>query len=249
MNLLELKEIYKVYGEGIIALKNINLSIEKGDFLTIMGPSGSGKSTLLKIASTVLEPSAGKVKINGSDIKFKKDEELILNRRRNLGFVFQDFKLLEELNVEDNIILPLVLERKKRKFIKEKLLRYSELLGIEKILKKNIINLSGGEKQQVAIARALINDPMMIFVDEGTGKLDFNTSQNIMKLFQKINKELKTTIFMVTHDPYVASFSERVVFLRDGEIYNEIYSGDSKKDFYKSILDVVSFLGGKTYEI
>lgn len=249
MSLIGLRNIYKVYDQGQLALKNINLTVDNGDFISIMGPSGSGKTTLLKIASTMINPSAGEIIIGDKKVKTYSEDKMRLFRREKFGFVFQDFKLLEEFNVRENIILPLVLNKISLKEIEKKLLGISSLLKIDKLLEKNTRELSGGEKQKVAIARALIHEPIAIFADEPTGRLEFNSSKNIMELLKKINKELNTTIFMVTHDAYVASYSERVLFLRDGEIYNQIDSGEVRGSFYKEILDVISFLGGKFYDL
>ena len=249
MNLLETKGIYKIYSKGEIALNNINFRLEDKEFVAVMGPSGSGKSTLLNICCGMIKPSVGSVILNEKeDIVKYNDEKLNIYRRANLGCIFQDFRLLDYLNIEDNIILPLTLEKVSIKEINKKLKWLVEYLRIENLLKKKIFEVSGGEKQRVAIARALIINPKILFADEPTGSLDFKSSQDVMKLFSNINKKNGTTIFMVTHDPYVASFADRVLFLRDGVIYNEVYRGDNKGLFYKEILDVLSFLGGRDYE-
>ncbi|MCY6371709.1 ABC transporter ATP-binding protein [Clostridium ganghwense] len=252
MSVLELKEIYKIFGSGHghIALKNINLVLDKGEFAAVMGPSGSGKTTLMNVTSTVMKASSGKVIIDGLDMEHLNEEELAVIRREKVGFVFQDFRLIDNLNVRENIILPLVLKGLKANEIDNKLNRIKDILNLEDIVnKKSIYELSGGQKQKIAIARAIIHEPLMLFADEPTGKLDSDSANNIMNLFQAINKNFHMSIIMVTHNPLSASFCDRVLFLRDGEIYNEIYKGEEKNNFHKRILDVVAFLGGKTYDL
>lgn len=248
MNALELKEIYKIYGEGHghIALKNINLVMNDGEFLCVMGPSGSGKTTLVNIASTNDKASSGKVILNGLDIKGLSKDELAVLRREKIGFVFQNFRLIDYLNVKENIIFPLILKGLKYSEIDNRLNRIIKVLQLEDIINRGVYELSGGQKQKVAVARAIIHEPVILFADEPTGNLDSISTEKIMNLFYKINKELGTSIIMVTHDSVSASYSDRVMFLRDGEIYNEIYKDEDKVDFHKRILDVVAFLGGKT---
>lgn len=248
MNALELKEIYKIYGEvhGYIALKNINLVVNDGEFICVMGPSGSGKTTLINVASTNDKASSGKVILNGLDIKGLSKDELAVLRREKIGFVFQNFRLIEHLNVKENIIFPLILKALKYSEIDSRLNRIIKVLQLEDIINRGVYELSGGQKQKVAVARAIIHEPVILFADEPTGNLDSISTEKIMNLFYKINKELGTSIIMVTHDSVSASYSDRVMFLRDGEIYNEIYKDEDKVDFHKRILDVVAFLGGKT---
>lgn len=242
--------IYKIYKKGEIALNNINFKLDDKEFVAIMGPSGSGKSTLLNICCGMLRPSVGSVIFNEYEyVTTYNDEQLNIFRRENLGCVFQDFKLIDYLNIEDNIILPLTLKNMKLKDINRRLKTLENTLQIKDILKKEIFEVSGGQKQKTAIARALIIEPKILFADEPTGSLDFKSGKEVMKLFNDINKKNGTTILMVTHDPYIASFADRVLFLSDGSIYNEIYKGNSKEEFYKEILDVLSFLGGRNYEI
>ncbi len=252
MSALELKEIYKIFGNecGCIALENINLFVEKGEFISIMGPSGSGKTTLINIASTVIKKSSGKVIIDGLNIEKLNNEELAMMRREKIGFVFQDFRLIDSLNIEENIILPLVLKGLNHNEIYRKLKKITEILKLDYIIhKKSIYELSGGEKQRVASARAIIHGPKILFADEPTGKLDSNSSNAIMDLFEKINKNFNISIIIVTHDPVSASYSNRVIFLKNGKIYNEIYKGEEKSSFYSRILDMVAFLGGKNYDL
>ncbi|WP_373898026.1 ABC transporter ATP-binding protein [Haloimpatiens sp. FM7315] len=248
MNALELKEIYKIYGEGqgYIVLKNINLVVNDGEFICVMGPSGSGKTTLINVASTNDKASSGKLILNGLDIKGLSKDELAVLRREKIGFVFQNFRLIDNLNVRENIIFPLILKGLKYSEIDNRLNRIIKILQLEDIINRGVYELSGGQKQKVAVARAIIHEPVILFADEPTGNLDSISTEKIMNLFYKINKELGTSIIMVTHDSVSASYSDRVMFLRDGEIYNEIYKDEDKVDFHKRILDVVAFLGGKT---
>lgn len=249
MNILELSDVYKIYGEGTVAINNVSLAIEEGEFVAIMGPSGSGKSTLLRICGISETVSAGKMCFQGMDLYDVSTEKLEYMRKSNIGFIFQDFKLIEDMSVEDNIALSLFLIKEKRldAFIKTK--KILNQLGIEAISHRFIGGLSGGEKQRVAIARALVHEPKLILLDEPTGKLDFNTTNLIMDIMNKIHKEKKKTIVMVTHDAYVASFADRVLFLRDGEIYNEVTKGNSREEFFYDILDLVSFLMGGVNEL
>ncbi|MFD3157053.1 ABC transporter ATP-binding protein [Haloimpatiens sp. FM7330] len=251
MSVLELEEVYKIYGDGHgnIALKNINLAVEKGEFLGIMGPSGSGKTTLINAASTINKVSAGKVYIDGFDMSNLNKEQLALMRREKIGFVFQDFRLIDTLSVKENIMLPLILEKVEFDEIHKRLTKLESILCIKDLMNKNIHKLSGGEKQKVAIARAVIHNPSILFADEPTGRLDSASTKVIMDLFKNINEEFNITIVMVTHDSRIASYCSRVLFLKDGEIYNEMYKGEERDKFYKRIIDVVSFLGGKTYDI
>ena len=246
MNVLEIKDLSKIYIGKInfTALNNINFNLEQGEFVAIMGPSGSGKSTFLNCISTIDTPTKGEININGKAPHKLNDDELAKFRRQELGFVFQDFNLVNTLTVEENIILPLTLDSVPEKTMKERLNKATELLGISNLLKKRTFEISGGQAQRVAIARAIIHNPSILLADEPTGNLDSKAAKDVMKLFTTINQTLGTSILMVTHDPYVASFCKRVVFIKDGELYNEIHRGDSRVVFYKEIMDMLSFLGG-----
>jgi putative ABC transport system ATP-binding protein len=247
MEILKVKNLKKVYGKKIIfsALDNINFNIEEGEFVGIMGPSGSGKTTLLNMISTVDKPTSGEIMIKDKNPLILKGEELALFRRRELGFVFQDFNLLDTLTIGENIVLPLTLDGVSIKEQDKKLERVSKILGIESLLEKRTFEVSGGQAQRTAIARALIHDPSMLLADEPTGNLDSKASKTVMELFEKINKEEKVTTMMVTHDPLAASYSDRILFIKDGSIYNEIYKGDSRQQFYQEIIDVLAVLGGR----
>ncbi|MCB2288430.1 ABC transporter ATP-binding protein [Clostridium sp. CS001] len=246
MEILKINNLNKVYGKKVLfnALNNISLTIDGGEFVGIMGPSGSGKTTLLNIISTVDKPTSGDILINGNNLIGLKGEELALFRRRELGFVFQDFNLLDTLTVGENIILPLTLDGVPINSQDIKLKKIAEILGIENLLDKRIFEISGGECQRTAIARALIHNPSILLADEPTGNLDSKASKTVMELFVEINKEEKVTTVMVTHDPLAASYCNRILFIKDGGIYNEIYKNGSRQQFYQQIINVLSLLGG-----
>ncbi|EDU37809.1 ABC transporter, ATP-binding protein [Clostridium sporogenes ATCC 15579] len=246
MEILRVSNLKKVYGKKIIftSLNNISFNIDEGEFVGIMGPSGSGKTTLLNMISTVDKPTSGQITIKDKNPLTLKGEDLALFRRRELGFVFQDFNLLDTLTIGENIVLPLTLDGIAIKEQDEKLTRVSKILGIENLLAKRTFEVSGGQAQRTAIARALIHDPSLLLADEPTGNLDSKASKTVMELFEKINKEEKVTTMMVTHDPLAASYSNRILFIKDGAIYNEIYKGDSRQQFYQEIIDVLALLGG-----
>lgn len=247
MGILEVSNLSKVYGNRILfsALDNISFAIEEGEFVGIMGPSGSGKTTLLNMISTVDKPTSGEIKIKDKNPLRFRGEELALFRRRELGFVFQDFNLLDTLTVGENIVLPLTLDGVSVKKQDEELSRISRILGIEDLINKRTFEISGGQSQRTAIARALIHDPTLLLADEPTGNLDSKAAKTVMELFEKINKEERVTTIVVTHDPLSASYCSRILFIKDGAIYNEIYRGDSRQRFYQEIIDVLALLGGE----
>ncbi|WMM23471.1 ABC transporter ATP-binding protein [Tissierella sp. MB52-C2] len=251
MNILEVKELSKIYLGKInyTALENITFNLKEGEFVGVMGPSGSGKTTLLNCISTIDEPSSGEVLINDKNPHKLKEEELAKFRREELGFVFQDFNLVNTLTVKENIILPLVLDNINLKVMEERLDKTIKFLEIETILDKRVFEISGGQAQRVSIARAIIHNPSILLADEPTGNLDTKAAKDVMNIFTTINSELNTSILMVTHDPYIASFCDRVIFIKDGNLYNEIYKGDNKSIFYKKIIDMLSFLGGNRDDI
>ncbi|MDK2563671.1 ABC transporter ATP-binding protein [Romboutsia sedimentorum] len=246
MEILNVNNLSKVYGNKVISnvLKDINFSIEDGEFVGIMGPSGSGKTTLLNLISTIDKPTSGKIILKDKELHKLKGDELALFRRRELGFVFQDYNLLDTLTIGENIVLPLTLENVPTKEQDDRLKKVSIILGIEDLLNKRTFEVSGGQAQRTAISRALINNPSMVLADEPTGNLDSKSAQNVMELLEKINKEEKVTTMMVTHDPVAASYCHRILFIKDGVIYNEIYKGDNRVQFYQEIMDVLSLLGG-----
>lgn len=247
MEILKTIGLSKIYlGKvNFTALKEIDFTLEKGEFVAIMGPSGSGKSTFLNCISTIDKPTKGEVFINEKNPYSLSDNELASFRRRELGFVFQNFNLISTLTVEENILVPLVLESTKFNLMKKKVKDISSFLNIEQLLKKRTFEISGGQAQRVAIARALIHNPSLILADEPTGNLDSKSAKDVMKLFLQINQTMKSSILMVTHDAYVASFCSRVIFIKDGELFHEIHKGVSQSEFYQKIVEMLSFLGGE----
>ncbi|MGX7415110.1 ABC transporter ATP-binding protein [Aerococcus christensenii] len=242
---LEVKDLQKVYGKGsgqTIALRQIDLTVKKGEFVAIMGESGSGKSTLLNIIATLDHPTHGKVLLNGRDITQLKEKEVAAFRREKLGFVFQDFNVLNTFNNRDNILLPLVLSNVSLREMDKRLSQLAPSLGIKQFLDKYPFEISGGQKQRIAIARALITQPEIILADEPTGALDSHTSDQIMTLFQQINAQ-GNTLLMVTHSVRSAAYSQRVLFIKDGVLYNELYRGeDSNRNYQERIANALSLL-------
>lgn len=239
MPILELKNIKRIYKtKNIIteALKDINLSVEEGEFISIMGESGAGKTTLLNIIASFDRPSAGNIYLDKEDLTGLKDSELASFRRKRLGFVFQDFNLLDQFSNRDNIFLPLVLSNEKEEVMNKRLDEIKFSLGIEDILNKYPYQISGGQKQRIAIARALITKPAILLADEPTGALDSNSSNMILNLFNRVN-EMGQTVLMVTHSLNAASFAKRVLFIKDGVVFHELYKGDieSRQDFMERI--------------
>ena len=247
MSILEVKGLKKIYvsrfgGNKTQALKKVDFSVEKGEYVAVMGESGSGKTTLLNIIAALDKPTAGSVLLDGMDISKIKDSELATFRRDNLGFVFQDFNLLDTFTVEDNIFLPLVLAGKNYRQMSERLKPIAADLGITDILKKYPYEISGGQKQRAAVARALITDPKLILADEPTGALDSRATEELLRLFGKINM-FGQTIIMVTHSVKAASSANRVLFIRDGEVFHQIYRGkDTDEQLYQKISDTLTLL-------
>ena len=241
---LEIKGLKKNYGNGkniIPASTGVSFSIEKGEFVSIMGASGSGKTTLLNCISTVDRPSMGNVYLDGKQITALTEEEVSIFRRESLGFIFQDFRLLDALTIEENIALPLTIKKVDPNVINQKIKEFSNFLEISDILKKFPYEVSGGQKQRVAIARAIVTNPKILLLDEATGALDSNTSRKILELLCRINEIMKMTILMVTHDAMAASYSNKLLMLKDGKI-NRVISKQGKRriDFYHEILDVLA---------
>ena len=248
-SLLQIRKVDKYYGskENITkALSHISFDVEEGEFLGIMGASGSGKTTLLNAVATIHHVTAGHIYLDGTDITELNPDNLAEFRKKNLGFVFQDFNLLDNFTLEENIGLALVLAGEKKEKIAEKVKRMASDLGIEGVLKKFPSEVSGGERQRCACARAMMNQPRLLLADEPTGALDSHSAQTLLEAFTKLNIEKKATILMVTHDVFSASYCSRVLFLRDGQIFTEIRKADKKrKDFFQEILDVVTLMGGE----
>ena len=245
--ILRLKDVSKEYGlRGFRTrvLNNISLAVNEGDFISIMGPSGAGKTTLLNLISTLDKPTKGEIIFDGKDITKIKNKELSNLRRDKIGFIFQDYNLLDNMNLMDNIALPLALGKKRTKAIEDKVMEISEIFGLKEHLKKYPYELSGGQKQRGAAARALITDPKVIFADEPTGALDSRSSSDLLESLSRANKEEKATIVMVTHDAITASYSNKVYILSDGEIKCQLNKGESRKEFYGKIIDMLASLGG-----
>lgn len=251
MEILKATAVSKVYPGKVAtqALTDIHMSIDPGEFVGIMGPSGSGKTTLLNMVSTIDSPSAGEILINGQNPHRLKRKELAVFRRKELGFVFQDFNLLDTLTVAENIVLPLTLEGKKLAEMDVRLKQTAKRLGIEDILNKRPYELSGGQRQRTAIARAIIARPSLVLADEPTGSLDSNASRTVMETLEDLNRKDGTTFMLVTHDPLAASYCHRVVFIKDGKLAGEIYRGDSRQAFFQNIIDMLSFWGGNAHEL
>ncbi|MBM7645476.1 putative ABC transport system ATP-binding protein [Scopulibacillus daqui] len=246
MEVLKINDVSKVY-EGKVAytaLKDINLSVDKGEFAAIMGPSGSGKSTLLNVISTIDFPTSGEVILNGQMPHTLEKEQLAKFRRRELGFVFQNFNLLDTLTIGENIVLPLTLDAVPVDKMNKRLKEAASKLGIEKILNKRTYEVSGGQAQRAAVARAIIHSPSLLLADEPTGNLDSKAASDVMELFETINQNEQVTTLMVTHDAQAASYCHRVIFIKDGQLYNELHRGESRKQFYQQIIDVLSLIGG-----
>ena len=252
MRILEVKNLKKVYvsrfgGSRVEALRNVNFTVEEGEYVAVMGESGSGKTTLLNILAALDKPTGGSVILDGKELSSVGDAALAAFRRDNLGFVFQEFNLLDTLSVEDNIYLPLVLAGKSYKEMNGRLLPIAQRLGITEILKKYPYEISGGQKQRAAVARAIITAPKLLLADEPTGALDSRAADELLRLFCDINR-LGQTVLMVTHSVRAASTAGRVLFIRDGEVYHQLYRGDgSDEQFYQRISDTLTLLasGGK----
>lgn len=250
---LEVKNIEKYYGnKGNLtkAIDNISFNIEKGEFVGIMGASGSGKSTLLNCISTIDRVTAGSIKVNGEEITKLKGNKLNKFRREELGFIFQDFNLLDTLSCYENIALALTIQKVPAKEIKKRVNEVSEKLGITEILKKYPYQVSGGQKQRVASARAIITNPKLVLADEPTGALDSKAARMLLENFEYLNKIMSATILMVTHDAFTASYASRILFIKDGKIFNELVKGnDTRKQFFEKIIEVVTLLGGDLNDV
>lgn len=245
--MLEVQNIKKIYRSrfgknDLEALKSINFTVEEKEYIAIMGESGSGKTTLLNILALLDRPTSGKVILRGKDLQEIKDSEMARFRRENLGFVFQDFNLLDNFTVKENILLPLVLSDEKISVMEEKLLKIAKKLNISDLLNKYPYEISGGQKQRTAIARALISEPKILLADEPTGALDSNSTRELLKVFEDLNQDGET-ILMVTHSIVAASEAKRVLFIKDGEIYHQIYRGDrTSLNMQKKIADTMQML-------
>lgn len=247
--LLEIKNVSKFYGSGdnvSRALNGVSFAMERGEFTAVMGASGSGKSTLLNVIATIDRPSSGSILLEGRNIAEMREQALAAFRRDRLGFIFQEYNLLDTLTVAENIVLPLNLRRCALPETKRRLAQVAAALEIAEQLDKFPRQLSGGQRQRAACARALITEPALILADEPTGALDSANSRSLMQTFTRMNQSLGSTILMVTHDAVVGSYADRVLFLKDGKIWNELYRGDrSRQSMYHEILNVMAALGGE----
>lgn len=247
-NILQLQNVQKYYGNEnqlTKAIDNISFSVQEGEFVAIMGASGSGKTTLLNCIATIDTVSSGHIYLEEQDVTKIKEKNLAKFRRENLGFIFQDYNLLDTLTIEENIALALTINQKSKEEIEEKVHKIAKELNIENILKQVPYQTSGGQKQRCAAARAIIHEPKLILADEPTGSLDSKNATELLEILVNLNSKYHTTIVMVTHDAYSASYANRILFLKDGNLFNEIIKGEkSKQEFYQEILDVISILGG-----
>ena len=247
MSLLTVNHLRKIYttrfgGNQVQALSNVSFSVEQGEYVAIMGESGSGKTTLLNILAALDKPTSGKVVLEGKDLSTVREKDVATFRRDNLGFVFQEFNLLDTFSLEDNIFLPLVLAGKSYEEMSERLRPIAETLGITSLLKKYPYEVSGGQKQRAAVARALIIHPRIVLADEPTGALDSKATDELLQLFSRINRQGQT-LLMVTHSVKAASHASRVLFIKDGEVFHQIYRGDSTNEqLYQKISDTLTML-------
>lgn len=246
--ILELQKVEKYYGNKSSltkAINNISFKVDEGEFVAIMGASGSGKTTLLNVISTIDRVTAGHIYINGEDITELRGEDLNRFRREELGFIFQDFNLLDSLTAYENIALALSIQNVNANEISDRIDRVARELNIKDTLQKFPYQLSGGQKQRIASARAIVANPKLVLADEPTGALDSKSSRMLLEQFGSLNEKFHTTILMVTHDAFAASYASRVIFIKDGKIFNELHRGnDDRKKFFNSIIDVITLLGG-----
>jgi putative ABC transport system ATP-binding protein len=248
-DIIEVENLTKIYrsfkgAKEVTALDGISLNVKQGEFIGVMGPSGSGKTTLLNILSGVDTSTTGTVNIEGRNIAEMKKDELALFRRQRIGYIFQDFNLLESLTMKENIALPMILDKKLPEEIEKRVDELMQFFRINDLEEKYPYHASGGQKQRVAAARALSTDPAVCFADEPTGNLDSRSSANIMEMLTQMNEEKNSTILMVTHDAFAASYCKRIIFIRDGKISLQIQRAGDRKAFFDKILEVLSVMGG-----
>ena len=252
-NILTIDYISKYYGNKsnlTKAISNISMNVDKGEFIAIMGASGSGKTTLLNVISTIDKVTSGHIYIEGQDITKLKGNDLNRFRREELGFIFQDFNLLDTLTAYENIALALQIQNFKAKGIEQQIKVVARKLDIEDILNKYPYEMSGGQKQRVASARAIVTNPKLVLADEPTGALDSKSSKMLLERLQRLNQDYQTTILMVTHDAFSASYASKVIFIKDGKVFNQFNRGEAaRKQFFDKIIDVVSLLGGDVSDV
>ncbi|EKN70032.1 hypothetical protein BABA_06636 [Neobacillus bataviensis LMG 21833] len=251
--ILEAKGVNKVFGSKrntFKALNDIDLHISKGEFVGVMGPSGAGKSSLLNVLSSIEPITSGTIRIGGTELTKMKEDQLREFRRDQMGFIFQDYNLLDTLTVAENIMLPLTFTKTPKDEIQEKVAELTDRFGIQAILEKYPYEISGGQQQRTAVCRAIIGRPSILFADEPTGALDSKSAHHLLQTLNKLNEEMQVTILMVTHDPYAASFCSRVVFIKDGSLYTEIHRGEqTRKQLFQQILKILSTIGGGQYDV
>jgi len=252
-NILTIENISKYYGNKsnlTKAISNISMNVDKGEFIAIMGASGSGKTTLLNVISTIDKVTSGHIYIEGQDITKLKGNDLNRFRREELGFIFQDFNLLDTLTAYENIALALQIQNFKAKAIEQQIKVVARKLDIEDILNKYPYEMSGGQKQRVTSARAIVTNPKLVLADEPTGALDSKSSKMLLERLQRLNQDYQTTILMVTHDAFSASYASKVIFIKDGKVFNQFNRGEAtRKQFFDKIIDVVSLLGGDVSDV
>lgn len=250
-SIVQLDQVTRIYEGKVMhrALNRLDFEAEAGEFIAIMGPSGSGKTTLLNIISTIDMPTYGRVTIDGVEPEALNSNELALFRRHNFGFVFQDINLLKSLTVEENIVLPLTLDGLPIMEMQKRVDQLAGQLSLKEILNRRSDELSGGQAQRTAVGRALIHKPKLILADEPTGNLDSKSAKEVLELLSFVNQTERTTIIMVTHDPIAASYCDRVLFIKDGEFFNEIYKDERRQTFFQRILNVLSLLGGNVHDL
>lgn len=252
-SIVEAKRIKKVYGSKgnvFTALDEIDLTVVEGEFVGIMGPSGAGKSTLLNVLATIDQPTSGDIVIDGTSIIKMNEKELSAFRRERLGFIFQDYNLLDTLTVKENILLPLALAKMNVKELERRVEKVADKFGISPILDKYPYQISGGQKQRTAASRAIVAKPSLILADEPTGALDSKSATDLLESLKNLSEQDKATILMVTHDAFAASYCERVLFIKDGKLFTELVKGKtSRKEFFNKVLDVLSALGGGASDI
>ncbi|MCL6453916.1 MAG: ABC transporter ATP-binding protein [Alicyclobacillus sp.] len=252
MPVLQVKHLTKVYGAkyaGAVhkALNGIDLTVDEGEFVSIMGPSGSGKTTLLNLLAGLDQPTSGEIWLRDQSVTALGADQLALFRRRHLGFVFQDYNLLDTLTLAENVALPLTLDGHKGPHVRERVIETVRFLGLADDLDRYPYELSGGQQQRTAVARAIVHQPDIILADEPTGNLDSASSQALLEVFQRLNQELRSTILMVTHDPFAASYSGRIVFIRDGRVFSQLDRDGTQRreDFFQEILSSLAVLEGR----
>jgi bacitracin transport system ATP-binding protein len=252
MNILDATKIHKSYGNKFNkqeVLRGLDLTIQEGEFVSIMGASGSGKTTLLNVLSSIDKVSSGTININGNEMTGMKEKQLAEFRKNHLGFIFQEYNLLDTLTVKENILLPLSIKKVSKKDAESKFQDVATELGIYEVKDKYPNEISGGQKQRTSAARAFIHQPSIIFADEPTGALDSKSASDLLNKLSEMNQSRKATIIMVTHDPAAASYSSRIIFIKDGQIYTQLNKGEeSRQTFFKDIIKTQGILGGVQYE-